>query len=55
VYHPKWTIEQVAEDIDAIRDTDRPVIFPPSPSGHIDHLRYSFAMARAGGGTSAEG
>jgi NAD(P)-dependent dehydrogenase (short-subunit alcohol dehydrogenase family) len=54
VYHPKWTIEQVAEDIDAIRDTDHPVIFPPAPSGHIDHLRYSFAMARAGGGTSAE-
>ena len=46
VYHPKWTIEQVAAEIDAIRDTERPVIFPTVPSGHVDHLRYSFAMAR---------
>jgi hypothetical protein len=46
VYHPRWTIEQVAEDMAAIRDTHRPVIFPPAPSGHIDHLRYSFGMAR---------
>ncbi len=49
VYHPAWTIEQVAEEMDAIRNTDRPLIFPPAPSGHIDHLRYSFAMANAGG------
>jgi hypothetical protein len=49
VYHPVWTIEQVAEEMDAIRNTDRPVIFPPVPSGHIDHLRYSFAMANSGG------
>ena len=47
--HPKWTIEHVSEDMVAIRDTDRPVVFPPAPSGHIDRLRYSFAMARAGG------
>ncbi len=53
VYRPTWTIEQVAEEIDAIRNTDQPVIFPTAPSGHIDHLRYSFAMARAGG-TAAE-
>jgi NAD(P)-dependent dehydrogenase (short-subunit alcohol dehydrogenase family) len=49
VYHPTWTIEQVAKEIDAIRDTDRPLIFPPAPSGHVDHLRYSFAMANSGG------
>ncbi len=48
VYRPSWTIEQVAEAIDAIRDTRQPVIFPAAPSGHIDHLRYSFAMAKAG-------
>jgi len=47
VYRPHWTIEQVAQEIDAIRNTDRPVIFPVVPSGHIDHLRYSFAMARS--------
>lgn len=45
VYRPAWTIEDVAEQIDAIRDTAEPVIFAPVPSGHVDHLRYSFAMA----------
>ena len=45
VYRPQWSIEQVAEDIDAIRDTGEPLIFPVVPSGHVDHLRYSFGMA----------
>jgi NAD(P)-dependent dehydrogenase (short-subunit alcohol dehydrogenase family) len=45
VYRPDWTIEQVAEQMDEIRNQTEPVIFPPVPSGHIDHLRYSFAMA----------
>ena len=48
VYRPSWTIEQVAEQIDAIRNTDQPWIFPPAPTGHIDHLRRSFAMASKG-------
>lgn len=46
LYQPAWTIEQVAGQIDAIRDTAEPLIFPPVPTGHIDHLRYSFAMAK---------
>jgi len=45
VYRPAWSIEDVAANIDAIRNTADPVIFPPVPSGHVDHLRYSFAMA----------
>jgi NAD(P)-dependent dehydrogenase (short-subunit alcohol dehydrogenase family) len=45
LYRPEWTIEQVARDIDAIRNTDDPLIFPVVPSGHVDHLRYSFGMA----------
>lgn len=45
VYQPAWSIEQIAEQIDAIRNTDEPVIFPPVPAGHIDHIRYSFQMA----------
>ncbi len=45
VYRPAWTIEQVAEQIDAIRNTAAPVIFPAVPSGHADHIRYSFEMA----------
>lgn len=45
VYRPKWSVEDVAEQIDAIRNAQESVIFPPAPSGHVDHLRYSFAMA----------
>jgi NAD(P)-dependent dehydrogenase (short-subunit alcohol dehydrogenase family) len=45
VYRPAWTIEQVAEQANAIRNTDTAVIFPVVPTGHIDHLRYSFQMA----------
>lgn len=49
VYQPSWTIEQVAEHMSAIRHTGSPLIFPAVPSGHLDHLRYSFAMAKRGG------
>lgn len=45
VYRPSWTIEQVAEHIDAIRDTSAPVIFPVVPDAHARHIGYSFAMA----------
>ncbi len=45
VYQADWSIEQVAEQIDTIRNSSEPVVFPVVPSGHIDHLRYSFAMA----------
>ena len=44
-----WTIEQVGRDIDAIRSASSHVHFPVVPSGHIDHLRYSFEMARKAG------
>lgn len=49
VYQPSWSIEQVAEQMDAVRDTAEPVIFPVVPSGHADHIRYSFEMASQGG------
>jgi NAD(P)-dependent dehydrogenase (short-subunit alcohol dehydrogenase family) len=48
VYRPDWTIEQVAEHIDAIRSTDAPLIFPVVPNGQLDHIRYSFATAKDG-------
>lgn len=48
VYRPDWSIEDVAAQIDAIRNTDQTLIFPVAPSGHVDHLRYSFEMARKG-------
>lgn len=48
VYHPSWTIEQVASDLDEIRRTDAPVVFPPAPQGELDHLLYGFGMIREG-------
>jgi NAD(P)-dependent dehydrogenase (short-subunit alcohol dehydrogenase family) len=46
VYHPAWTIEQVAEQLSAIRNTDATVVFPTVPSGFPDHIRYSFEMTQ---------
>jgi LmbE family N-acetylglucosaminyl deacetylase len=46
VYRPSWSIEQVGEDLNAIRDTCAPLVFPVVPDGHADHIRYSFEMAR---------
>jgi NAD(P)-dependent dehydrogenase (short-subunit alcohol dehydrogenase family) len=48
VYRPSWSIEDVAEQLDAIRDDTAPLVFPPVPDGHADHIRYSFAMAAQG-------
>jgi NAD(P)-dependent dehydrogenase (short-subunit alcohol dehydrogenase family) len=48
VYHPSWSIEQVAQDIAEIRRTDAPVVFPPVPQGELDHLLYGFGMIREG-------
>jgi hypothetical protein len=45
VYRPTWSIEDVAEQIGAIRHADAPIVFPVVPSGHVDHIRYSFEMA----------
>jgi NAD(P)-dependent dehydrogenase (short-subunit alcohol dehydrogenase family) len=45
VYRPSWQIEDVAENLAAIRDRSEPVTFPVVPDGHNDHIRYSFAMA----------
>lgn len=46
-YRPSWTMEEVGEHMDAIRDTRDPLIFPVLPYGFGEHLRYSFARARA--------
>jgi NAD(P)-dependent dehydrogenase (short-subunit alcohol dehydrogenase family) len=48
VYRPSWTIEEVGEHLDAIRDDTAALVFPPVPDGHNDHIRYSFAMAAQG-------
>jgi NAD(P)-dependent dehydrogenase (short-subunit alcohol dehydrogenase family) len=49
VYRASWTIEEVAEHMDKIRSTASPFIATVVPTGHADHLRYSFAMAKQGG------
>src|SRR6201997_3290504 len=45
VYRSSWSIEDVGEHIEAIRDTSGPVVFPIVPDGHGDHIRYSFSIA----------
>jgi NAD(P)-dependent dehydrogenase (short-subunit alcohol dehydrogenase family) len=44
VYRSSWSIEDVARELETIRKTDAPVVFPVVPSAHIDHIRYSFGM-----------
>lgn len=48
VYRPAWTIEQVGEQIDAIRDPADPWILPVVPAGQAEHIQRSFAIAREG-------
>lgn len=45
VHRPSWSIEDVAEQIDAIRYFPAPLVFPVVPDGHADHIRYSFEIA----------
>jgi NAD(P)-dependent dehydrogenase (short-subunit alcohol dehydrogenase family) len=48
VYRPSWSMRQVGENIDAIRNMGSPWILPVVPSGHVDHIRRSFGMAVSG-------
>lgn len=47
VYRPSWSIDDVAAEIDAIRDTEALWLLP-SVSGYVDHLQRSFEMASKG-------
>lgn len=49
VYQPQWTVEDVAREIDTIRDTGTPLLFPPVPDGQLEHLMYGFKMIRDAG------
>ncbi len=49
VYRPSWSIEEVGENLDAIRDAHAPLMFPVVPDGHAEHLRYSFARVEREG------
>ncbi|OBI45911.1 short-chain dehydrogenase [Mycobacterium kyorinense] len=46
VYRPSWSIEDVGEQMGAIGEAAASVTFPVVPDGHVDHIRYSFAMTR---------
>jgi NAD(P)-dependent dehydrogenase (short-subunit alcohol dehydrogenase family) len=46
VYRASWSTEDVGEHIAAIRHTEAPKIFSVVPSGHVDHIRYSFEMTK---------
>ncbi len=48
VYRGEWSMEDVAREIDAIRDMSQPVVFDVVPSGQAEHIGYSFDMARQG-------
>jgi hypothetical protein len=45
VFQPEWTIENIAERIEEIRDASQQWTFPPYPSGMADHLGSSFKWA----------
>jgi NAD(P)-dependent dehydrogenase (short-subunit alcohol dehydrogenase family) len=46
VYRGTWSIEDVAEQMDAIRNTEAPFI--AAGDAHADHIRHSFEMATRG-------
>ncbi len=45
VYRDTWTVEDVAANLDGIRDTSHPLIFPVV-TGFKDHMAYSLAMGK---------
>jgi len=46
VYQPAWTVDDVGNRIDQIRDLSEQLVFPVVPDGHNAHIGHSFAMAR---------
>lgn len=47
-FRPSWTIDEVAENLPAIRDMDRQWTFHPAEGGYFEHMTRSFDMARKG-------
>ncbi|BFM07534.1 SDR family NAD(P)-dependent oxidoreductase [Halioxenophilus aromaticivorans] len=45
VYQPHWSVDEVGQKMAHIRDTNQALVLPVVPSGHVDHIRYSFEMA----------
>lgn len=53
-YQAEWTVEDIAAQQEHIRHAVTPLEFPVLPSGHLDHLRFSFAMATNASETDSE-
>lgn len=53
VYRPEWTIEDVAAACEQFHDkgAENPQVLDFGLHGHVDHIGYSFAMAREGSGS----
>ena len=53
VYRPSWTIEDVAAACEQFHDkgAENPQVLDFGLHGHVDHIGYSFAMARKGSGS----
>src|SRR5271166_3891909 len=49
VCRPSWTVEDVDEHLDAIRNIEAPLVFPVVPDGHDQHIRCSFELAQRSG------
>lgn len=54
VWRDDWTVEDMAAEADAIRNDPDPLVFPVAPTGFVDHLGYSFEVAREGAKSLAE-
>lgn len=46
MHRPAWTLEDVGENLDAIRNIKAPLVFSVVPDGHDEHIRYSFGLAQ---------
>jgi NAD(P)-dependent dehydrogenase (short-subunit alcohol dehydrogenase family) len=50
VYRPEWSIDDVADNLDAIRDASETFTFHPAEGGFVEHLTKSFEMAAGDAG-----
>lgn len=46
IYRPSWTIDEVAENLTAIRDMSRQWALHPAEGAYVEHMKRSFAMTR---------
>jgi NAD(P)-dependent dehydrogenase (short-subunit alcohol dehydrogenase family) len=45
MHRQAWTVEDVGEHLDTIRNIEAPLVFPIVPDGHDQHISYSFGLA----------